>query len=246
MERCLHCHRGTRTVLILKMEPMAESGTGTTLLRMLVSPYGTDELRDQVIPRASAQLCKSIQMWIWTRSSTKWTSVRDSTSLEPPDLFITLPPHKLNPSYIQKIHLLGVFCLLAPLKFSSFPLLSCTRNVSYCQENVWANNSFWRLWVAPEVNWCAEFYMHTPPQAGSAFASNQPQWAHAHPSWGLCTSLYPATNWEAKPWGWKRSWKQRSEWFGRNWSYCKIFQDEPTGGLESSSWLNGLKKENRA
>lgn len=109
---------------------MAGSGICITLLRMPLSPYGMDDLRDQVIPRTSAQLCESIQMWVWTRFSTNWTSVWTA---------------KFTSPEVSVLH----------------PLPT---NESYCEENIWANNSFWSLWVAPEVDWSAEFYIRTPPR----------------------------------------------------------------------------------
>lgn len=54
-----------------------------TLLRTPLSPYGTDEPRDQVIPRASAQLCESIQTWVWPRFSTNRTWVRTAKFTSP-------------------------------------------------------------------------------------------------------------------------------------------------------------------
>ena len=54
---------------------MAASGIGITLQTTPLSPYRVDELRDQVIRRASAQLCKGFQTWLWTRFSTNWKSV---------------------------------------------------------------------------------------------------------------------------------------------------------------------------
>lgn len=139
--------------------------------------------------------------------------------------------YKLNIRPNRKVHHLQSLCVLHPLP----------TNESYCEENIWANNSFWSLWVAPEVSWSTEFYIRTPTHKLPLLQISTSEPTHISPE-AFVQDLYPSASGEAKPSGWKTSWKLRSEWFGRNWSYCEIFQDEPTGGLESSWWFNGLKK----
>lgn len=86
-------------------------------------------------------------------------------------------------------------------------------------------------------------FTYAHPHANSVFASDQHQWAYTHLSWGLCTRPLSFYQWGSQTPGVKDKLKAKIQmWFGRNWSYCKIFQDEPTGGPESSWQFNSLKK----